>query len=152
MPGRPDVLRFSHALVREVLLDDLTALRRARLHLRVADAIEARGAVVDDVEILAEHLWRASSVGRPARRRRTRSGRRGGRAPGRLRQRREPPAARRRAAPSASTDRAGQLAELHTLVRMLEVARARRYFLSATSPAVMERAKELAERSATARR
>ena len=41
VPERPAVVRFSHALVREVLLDDLTSLRRARLHLKVADAIEA---------------------------------------------------------------------------------------------------------------
>ena len=68
VPGRPDVLRFSHALVREVLLDDLTAVRRTRLHLRVADAIEAPGAGVDDAEILAKHLWQAApwAVGRAA--------------------------------------------------------------------------------------
>ena len=146
VPGRPDVLRFSHALVREVLLDDLTAVRRTRLHLRVADAIEARGALVDDVEILAEHLWQASSLGQA------------GRAADALEAAADV-AVRRVAFVSAenllrravelrrasSTDRAGQLAELHTLVKMLEVARARRYFLSATSPAVMERAKELAE-------
>ena len=35
-------LRFSHALVREVLVDGLTPLRRAQLHLQVADAIEQR--------------------------------------------------------------------------------------------------------------
>jgi DNA-binding SARP family transcriptional activator len=63
VPERPMELRFSHALVREVLLEDLTALRRARLHLRVADAIEAAGAGTDDAEILAEHLWRAAPVG-----------------------------------------------------------------------------------------
>ena len=39
----PGTLRFSHALVREVLLDGLTPLRRARLHLQVADAIDAAG-------------------------------------------------------------------------------------------------------------
>ena len=62
----PGTLRFSHALVREVLLEDLTPLRRARLHLRVADAIEAAGAGVDDAEILAEHLW-PDRRGRPDR-------------------------------------------------------------------------------------
>src|SRR5690606_14787687 len=35
----PAALRFGHALVREVLLDDLTPLRRAQLHLQVADAM-----------------------------------------------------------------------------------------------------------------
>lgn len=63
VPGRPGTYRFTHALVREVLLDDLTSLRRARLHLRVADAVEASGAGVDDLEILAEHLWQAAAVG-----------------------------------------------------------------------------------------
>ncbi|MBI5087843.1 MAG: AAA family ATPase [Actinobacteria bacterium] len=63
-PDRPSVLRFSHALVREVLLDGLTALRRARLHLRVAEAMEqGDGVGVDDVEIHAEHLWRAAPAG-----------------------------------------------------------------------------------------
>lgn len=66
-PGRPGTLRFTHALVREVLLDGLTSLRRARLHLRVADAIEAGGTGTDDAEILAEHLWQAAPVGGGAR-------------------------------------------------------------------------------------
>ncbi len=61
---RPTVVRFHHALVREVLLDGLTALRRARLHLRVADAMEIAGEVgPDQVEIQAEHLWRAAPAG-----------------------------------------------------------------------------------------
>ena len=63
VPELPAGLRFSHALVREVLLEDMTSLRRARLHLKVADAIESGGAGVDDAEILAEHLWRAAPVG-----------------------------------------------------------------------------------------
>ena len=61
-PGR--ALRFSHALVREVLLDGLTPLRRARLHLQVADAMASRRRCGrDDVEVLAEHLWRAVALG-----------------------------------------------------------------------------------------
>jgi DNA-binding SARP family transcriptional activator len=60
-------VRFSHALVRDVLLDGLTSLRRARLHLAVADAIQAGGAGRDDAEIVAEHLWRAAPVGVGAR-------------------------------------------------------------------------------------
>lgn len=61
---RPTAVRFSHALVREVLLGGLTALRRARLHLRVADAMEQVGEVgPDEVEIHAEHLWRAAPAG-----------------------------------------------------------------------------------------
>jgi DNA-binding SARP family transcriptional activator len=60
-------VRFSHALVRDVLLDGLTSLRRARLHLAVADAILAGGVGRDDAEIVAEHLWRAAPVGVGAR-------------------------------------------------------------------------------------
>jgi hypothetical protein len=64
VPERPTLLRFSHALVREVLADSISSLRRARIHLRVAEAIEATYGVQDDtVEILAEHLWAAASVG-----------------------------------------------------------------------------------------
>lgn len=65
---RPGTMRFAHALVREVVLDDISSLRRARLHLAVADAVEAVAGVGDDVaEILAEHLWAASAVGVGAR-------------------------------------------------------------------------------------
>lgn len=63
VPGRPDVLRFGHGLVRDVVVDRLTVLRRARLHLAVADAMEAAGMVVDDAEVVADHLWRAVPLG-----------------------------------------------------------------------------------------
>lgn len=39
--ARIDVFAFSHALVREVLYDGLSASRRVRLHHRVATALEA---------------------------------------------------------------------------------------------------------------
>jgi DNA-binding SARP family transcriptional activator len=56
--------RFAHALVREVLVDDLSSLRQARLHLRVADAIVELSGDTDDVaEIVAEHLWAATPIG-----------------------------------------------------------------------------------------
>jgi len=131
-----------------VLLDDLTSLRRARLHLQVADAMVARGAGVDDAEILAEHLWRAVPVGV------------GGRAAEALERAAE--VAVRRVAYAAAEDlltRAVQLrrstgstladeeAELRALFRLLEVARARRYFQGAAAPEVIDRAKELAERT-----
>jgi DNA-binding SARP family transcriptional activator/tetratricopeptide (TPR) repeat protein len=58
---RPGTFQFSHALVREVLADDLSPLRRARLHLKVADALDAGDD--DTAEIVAEHLWRAASIG-----------------------------------------------------------------------------------------
>lgn len=61
---RPGALSFVHALVREVVIDDISSLRRARLHLAVADAVESLLGHGDDVaEILAEHLWAASAVG-----------------------------------------------------------------------------------------
>lgn len=59
------VLRFDHPLVREVLLRGLGAPRRAQLHQRVAEAIEAYHH--DDVDRfsaeLAHHLAAAANVG-----------------------------------------------------------------------------------------
>jgi DNA-binding SARP family transcriptional activator len=56
-------IRFEHALVQEVLLADMSMVARARVHLRVADAIEATGgAAADDAEIVAAHLWQAAAV------------------------------------------------------------------------------------------
>ncbi|GAA0968157.1 BTAD domain-containing putative transcriptional regulator [Actinocorallia libanotica] len=46
-------VRFSHVLVRDTLYHDLSRLRRARLHTRVADALEARPAA--DPAALAHH-------------------------------------------------------------------------------------------------
>ncbi|HEX5945637.1 MAG TPA: BTAD domain-containing putative transcriptional regulator [Acidimicrobiales bacterium] len=65
VPDRLGTFRFAHALVREVLADDVSALRRARIHLRVAEAIEATTGDQDDdtAEILAEHLWAAAPIG-----------------------------------------------------------------------------------------
>lgn len=68
----PGALRFDHALVREVLLEDLTPVRRARLHLQAADAIASTAGSDEDVdrdqaEMLAEHLWQAQSLGVGAR-------------------------------------------------------------------------------------
>ena len=63
-PDRPGTFRFAHALVREVVADDVSALRRARIHLRIADALEATvGGEDDAAEILAEHLWSAAPIG-----------------------------------------------------------------------------------------
>lgn len=54
--------RFSHALVRDALYDELSSTRRARLHARVAGALEARcgpdGAAVE----LARHFFLARQV------------------------------------------------------------------------------------------
>ena len=50
--------------MREVVADDVSSLRRARIHLRVADALEATAGDRDDAaEILAEHLWAAAPIG-----------------------------------------------------------------------------------------
>jgi DNA-binding SARP family transcriptional activator len=48
---------FSHALVRSTLYDDQSALRRARSHRLVAEALEERGHV--DAAVLAYHFQRA---------------------------------------------------------------------------------------------
>ncbi|TMR92958.1 ATP-binding protein, partial [Nonomuraea basaltis] len=47
-------LRFAHALVRDTLYDDISRLRRARVHARVAAAIELHRP--DDVAALAHHF------------------------------------------------------------------------------------------------
>jgi DNA-binding SARP family transcriptional activator len=57
------VFRFVHALVRESILDGLTGLRTAQLHLAVATAIEGSGIGTDNVDSLAEHYWKAADVG-----------------------------------------------------------------------------------------
>lgn len=67
-PTAPGSVRFAHALVREALVDGMSPLRRARLHLRAADGILATAGQTDDTaEILAEHLWHAAAVGGSAR-------------------------------------------------------------------------------------
>ena len=60
VPDQPGVFRFAHALVREVVVDGMSSLRRARLHLRVADALDDSD---DNAEIRAEHLWEAVAIG-----------------------------------------------------------------------------------------
>jgi DNA-binding SARP family transcriptional activator len=146
LADQPGTLRFSHALVREVLLEDLTSLRRARLHLRVADAMEAVGADVDQVEILAEHLWQAAPVG-VGRRAAEALERAATVALGRVAyDRAEELLTRavqlRRVTGGAAEDLGGELA---VIIRVLEVSRARRYYRGPTEELV-ERAKELADR------
>ena len=140
----PGVLRFSHALVRETLIDGLTPLRRARLHLQVADAIEQSGVGRDDLEVLAEHLWRAVALGV------------GQRAADALERAADVAISRvayvvaedlltravelRRAAGSSP---AAQQAELDALLRLLEVMQATRYF-AGTDRDALHRAQDLA--------
>ncbi|MFE3206036.1 BTAD domain-containing putative transcriptional regulator [Embleya sp. NPDC059237] len=52
-------LRFTHALVRDTLYEDLSQLRRARMHARTAEAIEA--VRPRDVSALAHHYLASAS-------------------------------------------------------------------------------------------
>ena len=140
----PGALRFTHALVREALVDGLSSLRRSRLHLRAADAIAATVGDTDDTaEVLAEHLWQATAVGA------------GGRA-ARALERAAQVALRRQALASAESllDRAarlhraagtdGGLAELQVLRQLGFVGAALHgYAVNAQSP-LLRRARELA--------
>jgi DNA-binding SARP family transcriptional activator len=61
--------RFAHALVQEVLVGDLSGLRRAGLHARLGAALEQRSAGAPDealVERLAHHFVEAVPVAGPA--------------------------------------------------------------------------------------
>ncbi|GAA3575179.1 hypothetical protein GCM10022419_065370 [Nonomuraea rosea] len=55
-PG-PGLIRFVHALVRDTLVTDLSRLRTARMHARIAAALEGTG----DIAALAHHYARAGS-------------------------------------------------------------------------------------------
>jgi class 3 adenylate cyclase len=63
VPGARSRYRFSHALVRATLYDELSGPRRARLHRRVGDAIESiYGRRLDDhLSALAHHYGRAAA-------------------------------------------------------------------------------------------
>jgi DNA-binding SARP family transcriptional activator len=65
----PDVVgrfRFSHDLVREAIVEELTFLRRARLHARLAEAVESlHGGDEERAVELAHHFFHAGAVGRP---------------------------------------------------------------------------------------
>ncbi|GGQ21024.1 hypothetical protein GCM10010187_41830 [Actinomadura coerulea] len=54
---RPGLVRFVHALVRDTLVADLSRLRAARMHSRIAAALEG----TDDIAALAHHYARAGS-------------------------------------------------------------------------------------------
>jgi tetratricopeptide (TPR) repeat protein len=64
VPGGPGSLRFSHALVRDALYEELTPLRRARLHRRAGEVIEAAGGGRDArLAELAHHFSCAALAG-----------------------------------------------------------------------------------------
>jgi DNA-binding SARP family transcriptional activator len=145
---RPGAFRFSHALVREVVADDVSSLRRSRIHVRVADALEATAGDRDDAaEILAEHLWAAAPVG---------VGRRAAAALERAAE----VAVRRYAFEAAEgmLDRAVRLrrsaggaddveAELLAVSRLLSIQRSRRGYASVADSPHLRRAEELALRA-----
>jgi tetratricopeptide (TPR) repeat protein len=65
MPGAAGRYRFSHDLVRETLYDELSVDRRAAVHRRIADVLEARD-TESDAPLLAElafHFVQASEQG-----------------------------------------------------------------------------------------
>jgi hypothetical protein len=65
LPGAPGKFRFVHALIREVLYDQLTATRRARLHRRVGEALEQLHAADIETQLpaLAHHFYEAAGAG-----------------------------------------------------------------------------------------
>jgi tetratricopeptide (TPR) repeat protein len=65
-PGEVDRFSFTHALVRETLYERPIASRRLRLHLRVAEALEASPLPVHPGE-LAHHYFHAREVGGAAK-------------------------------------------------------------------------------------
>ncbi len=66
IPGPAARYRFTHALVRETLYDELSGARRVTLHRRVAEVIEElhAGALDDHLPALAHH-WAGGSVPGP---------------------------------------------------------------------------------------
>ena len=62
VPGEPGLYRFSHALIRETIYDELGPARRTAIHADIANALEQM--VADDVDAhlpeLAHHFYRAA--------------------------------------------------------------------------------------------
>lgn len=67
-PDDPFSFRFTHDLVRESVAETTPPPRAARLHLRIADALEHTGSADESAaEGLAHHLWAAGPLADPAR-------------------------------------------------------------------------------------
>ncbi|MGH7893718.1 MAG: ATP-binding protein [Candidatus Binatia bacterium] len=64
VPGSPDHFTFSHALIRTTLYEELNSARRARLHRRVGEALEAltRGTPGARINELAHHWLNATQA------------------------------------------------------------------------------------------
>jgi DNA-binding SARP family transcriptional activator len=60
---RAGAYTFSHALIRQILYEELSSTRRARMHRQIGEAIEARGSASADVEALAHHFAEAALDG-----------------------------------------------------------------------------------------
>jgi len=68
LPGRRLVYRFTHELVRRAVYDRLTGVRRAELHLRVANSLEAaEGRSARTLADLAHHFTAAAPLGETRR-------------------------------------------------------------------------------------
>jgi hypothetical protein len=65
--GRVARYRFAHEQIRQTLLAALSLPRRQRLHLRVADALEADGEDFARAGEIGHHLYQAGSAAQPAR-------------------------------------------------------------------------------------
>lgn len=63
LPSVRIAYRFTHELVRRALYDELTAVRRAELHLRVGEALESTGTAAE----LAHHFTIAAALAGPER-------------------------------------------------------------------------------------
>jgi DNA-binding SARP family transcriptional activator len=61
--GAPTRYAFSHVLIRETLYGELTTARRARLHRRVAEAMEETAGNDDRLAELARHFFEAAQAG-----------------------------------------------------------------------------------------
>ena len=69
LTGTPGYYRFSHALIRETIYEDMSALRRARLHLQIGEVLAAMHGESSDapLEALAHHFFQAISLGQADR-------------------------------------------------------------------------------------
>jgi hypothetical protein len=59
LEGDNEQLRFAHDLLRAALIQELSGLRKRRMHGKIVEAIEAGGEVDAHIELLAEHALEA---------------------------------------------------------------------------------------------